>query len=143
MELREIIKKLIISYPTIYGCTMMATLVFCLIFHPDAVFGIDYLGKAMLFALAGDLPSLVFYSKREPDHRSWMIRQVIHLFLLETVLLVFGRYLDYYDNVTEGVLFFFIVLIVYVVVRTLAFSGDFREAKKINQILAKRKSDKK
>ena len=60
MELREIIKKLIISYPIIYGCTMMAAFVCCLVFHPDAVFGIDYLGKALVFALAGDLPSLVF-----------------------------------------------------------------------------------
>ncbi len=68
MELREIIKKLIISYPIIYGCTMMAAFVCCLVFHPDAVFGIDYLGKALVFALAGDLPSLVFCSKRELSH---------------------------------------------------------------------------
>lgn len=55
MELRELIKRLIISYPIIYGCSIMATFVFCLVFDPDSVFGMDYLGKMFLFALAGDL----------------------------------------------------------------------------------------
>jgi len=143
MELREIIKKLIISYPIIYGCTMMAAFVCCLVFHPDAVFGIDYLGKALVFALAGDLPSLVFCSKRELSHREWMVRQIIHLLMLEGVLLLFGWFLKYYETVAEGVFFFFIVLLVYIVVRILAFSGDFKDAKEINQVLAKRKNDKK
>lgn len=139
MELREFIKKLVISYPIIYGCTMMATLVFCLVFAPDAEFGLDYLGEMLLFSLAGDLPTLVFYSKKELSHREQNVRTVIHLLLLEGVLLAIARFMGLYDTITEGIFFFFIVLAVYVVVRALAFSGDVRQAKEINQALAERK----
>ena len=72
-----------------------------------------------------------------------MVRQIIHLLMLEGVLLLFGWFLKYYETVAEGVFFFFIVLLVYIVVRILAFSEDFKDAKEINQVLAKRKNDKK
>lgn len=139
MELREFIKKLVISYPIIYGCSMMATFVFCLVFYPDSVFGVDYFGKMFLFALAGDLPSLVFYSKRELSHKEWMARVIIHLLLLEGVLLVIGRFMGLHDNMVEGIVFFFIVLAVYVVVWLLVFSDDARQAKEINKALEERK----
>ena len=139
MELRELIKRLVISYPIIYGCSMMVTFVFCMIFYPDSVFGVDYFGKMFLFALAGDLPSLVFYSKRELSHKEWMVRIIIHLLLLEGVLLVIGRFMGLHDNMVEGIVFFFIVLAVYVVVRLLVFSDDERQAKEINKALEERK----
>ena len=142
MELRELIKRLVISYPIIYGCSMMATFVFCLVFYPDSVFGLDYFGEMFLFALAGDLPSLVFYSKRELSHKEWMGRIIIHLLLLEGVLLIMGRIMGLHDNITEGIFFFFIVLAVYVVVLLLVFSDDARQAKEINRALEERKSNK-
>ncbi len=139
MELRELIKRLVISYPIIYGCSMMVTFVFCMIFYPDSVFGVDYFGKMFLFALAADLPSLVFYSKRELSHKEQMVRIIIHLLLLEGVLLVIGRFMGLHDNMVEGIVFFFIVLAVYVVVRLLAFSDGLMQAKEINKVLEERK----
>lgn len=139
MELRELIKKLVISYPIIYGCSMMATFVFCLVFYPDSDFGLYYFGEMFLFALAADLPSLVFYSKRELSHKELMVRIIIHLLLLEGVLLVIGRLMGLHENITEGIFFFFIVLAVYVVVWLLVFSDDARQAKEINKALEERK----
>lgn len=139
MELRELIKKLVISYPIIYGCSMMATFVFCMIFYPDSDFRLDYFGKMFLFALVADLPSLVFYSKRELSHKELMVRIIIHLLLLEGVLLVIGRLMGLHDNMAEGIFFFFIVLAVYVVVLLLVFSDDARQAKEINKALEERK----
>lgn len=139
MELRELIKKLVISYPIIYGCSMMATFVFCLVFYPDSDFGLYYFGEMFLFALAADLPSLVFYSKRELSHKELMVRIIIHLLLLEGVLLVIGRLMGLHDNITEGIFFFFIVLAVYVVVWLLVFSDAARQAKEINKALEERK----
>lgn len=139
MELRELIKKLVISYPIIYGCSMMATFVFCLVFYPDSDFGLYYFGEMFLFALAADLPSLVFYSKRELSHKELMVRIIIHLLLLEGVLLVIGRLMGLHENITEGIVFFFIVLAVYVVVWLLVFSDDARQAKEINKALEERK----
>lgn len=143
MELRELIKRLIVSYPIIYGCSIMAAYVFCLFFDPDAVFGLEYLEGFFLFALAGDLPSLVFYSRRELSNREWRIRVILHLLLLEGVLLSFGRVMGLYKTMSEGIFFFFIVLLVYVVVRLLAFSGDISSAKEINEALAEIKKNKK
>lgn len=139
MELRELIKRLVISYPIIYGCSMMATFVFCLVFYPDSVFGLDYFGEMFLLALAGDLPSLVFYSKRALSHNEWMVRIIMHLLLLEGALLVIGRLMGLHDNITEGIFFFFIVLAVYVVVWLLVFADDARQAKEINKVLEERK----
>lgn len=143
MELRELIKRLIVSYPIIYGCSIMAAYVFCLFFDPDTVFGLEYLEGFFLFALAGDLPSLVFYSRRELSNREWRIRVILHLLLLEGVLLSFGRVMGLYKTMSEGIFFFFIVLLVYVVVRLLAFSGDISSAKEINEALAEIKENKK
>lgn len=142
MELRKLMKRLVINYPIIYGCSMMATFIFCMVFYSDSVFGLDYFGEMFLFALAGDLPSMVFYSKRELSHKEWMVRIIIHLLLLEGVLLVIGRLMGLYDNITEGIFFFFIVLAVCLVVWLLAFLDDARQAKEINKALEKRKSNK-
>lgn len=139
MELRDLIKKILVSYPAIYGCSMMATFVFCLVFSKESVFGVDYFGQMLIFSLAGDLPSLIFYSKRELSQKETNVRLVIHFLLLECVLMVFGRYLGLYETVLQGIFFFFIVLAVYVIIRASVFCDDLRKAKQLNDALAERK----
>lgn len=139
MELRDLIKKILVSYPAIYGGSMMATFVFCLLFSEGAVFGVDYFGQMLLFSLAGDLPLLVFYSKKELSQKEMNVRVVIHFFLLECVLMVFGGYLRLYETVFQGVFFFFIILAVYVIVVASVFCGDLRKAKQLNDALAEKK----
>ncbi len=140
MELRDLIKKILFSYPAIYGCSMMATFVFCMVFyHEDAVFGMDYFGLMLLFSLAGDLPILVFYSKREMSQKEMNVRLLIHFLLLECVLMVLGRFFGLYKSFLQGVFFFFIVLVVYVIIRASVFCEDIRRAKQLNDALAERK----
>lgn len=142
MELGKLIKKICVSYPVIYGGSMMATLVFCLVFYPERVFGLDYLAKMLLFSLAGDLPILVFCSGKELSQQEWMVRMILHFVLLEVVLMTFGGIWGLYENFIEGIAFFLIVLLVYIGVRLIVFSDDSRQAEQMNQALLNKKKQK-
>lgn len=139
MEPKKIIGKIILGYPIIYGGSMMATYLFCMIFDKDAAFTLNYFGYMFLFALAGDLPTLVFCSKRELSKKEWNIRLLLHFILLEAVLLVFAGILGMYHTLAEGIFFFFLTMAVYIMVRGLTFAGDIMEVKKINERLRERK----
>lgn len=135
MELRELLKRIVNSYFVIYGCSMMGTLLFCLIFDPESVFDVRYLEWMLLFSALGDLPALVFYSRKELTEKQWRVRLVIHFILLEAVLLVTAKYLKLYETFVQGAVFAGIILLVYVLVRAVCFAGDFRTAKDINDKL--------
>ena len=139
MELQQLIKKLIISYPLIYGGAMIATLIYCLVFEPDASFGLDYFGWMLLFALAGDLPSVLFYSRKELTRRQWNVRTLVHFLILELVLLIFAQKLELYHTFQQGLFFAALVLAVYLIVMFGCFAGNSAEAKKINERLKEMK----
>ena len=139
MELGKLIKKICVSYPVIYGGSMMA---FCLVFYPERVFGLDYLAKMLLFSLAGDLPILVFCSGKELSQQEWMVRMILHFVLLEVVLMTFGGIWGLYENFIEGIAFFLIVLLVYIGVRLIVFSDDSRQAEQMNKALLNKKKQK-
>lgn len=141
MEPKKLFGKMILGYPIIYGGSMMATYLFCMIFDRNATFTLAYFGYMFLFALAGDLPTLVFCSKRELSKKEWNIRVMLHLILLEAVLLGIAGTLGLYDTLTEGIFFFFLILAVYIMVRGLTFAGDILEVKKINERLRERKQE--
>lgn len=135
MELRELLRRIVNSYFVIYGCSMLGTLVFCLIFEPDSVFNVQYLEWMLLFSALGDLPALVFYSGKELTIKQWRIREVIHFVILETVLLTAANCMGMYHTFSEGMVFAGIILLVYVLVRAVCFAGDFQTAKNINDQL--------
>lgn len=135
MELRELLKRMINSYFVIYGCSMMGTLLYSLIFMPDEVYNVEYFEWMLVFSLAGDLPALVFYSRKELTKRQWQGRLIIHFALLEAVLLVMAKYLKMYRTFLQGAVFAGIVLLVYILVRAVCFAGDFQTAKDINDKL--------
>lgn len=135
MEGKELIKRLLVSYPLIYGGAMMATWFCCKIYAPDSVFDLDYFGWMFLVALAGDLPSLIFYSTKELTEKQWMFRMAVHLAMLETVLLIIGYFMEFYESVVQGMIFAAAVFFVYAAVKGICFTGDSVEAKKINERL--------
>lgn len=142
MEFGKLIKKICVSYPVIYGGSMMATLAFCLVFYPERVFGLDYLAKMLLFSLAGDLPILVFCSGKELSQQEWMVRMILHFVLLEVVLMTFGGIWGLYETFIEGIAFFLIVFLVYIGVRLIVFSDDSRQAEQMNKALLNKKKQK-
>ena len=139
MEGKELIKRLLMSYPVIYGGAMMATWLCCIIYSPEIRFGLDYFAWMFLVALLGDLPLLWFYSRKELTNKQWRVRLLLHFITLETILLLVGYYMTWYETFTEGLVFTFSILCVYVIVRTISFTGDLLEARKLNEQLKKLK----
>lgn len=139
MDGREILKKIILGYPLIYGGAMMATFICVFIYAPSEKFGVDYFGWMFLVALIADLPALIFYSKKKLTKKQWNIRTVLHAVTLTLVMLVMGHLMDFYETFNEGIIFMVTVIGVYLMVSGLSFAGDILEAKSINEQLKKMK----
>ena len=139
MDGREILRKMISGYPIIYGGTMMGTWFCILVYAPSEKFGVDYFSWMFLVALLGDLPILIFYSKKKLTEKQWKIRTVLHALVLAVVMLVVGYAFDFYDNLKEGIIFMVTVIGVYLMVSMIGFAGGILEAKRINEQLKKMK----
>ena len=135
MEGREILKKMILGYPLIYGGVMMATWLCSLIYRPNAMFGVNYFGWMFLVALVGDLPMLIFYSKGKMTKQQWNIRTILHALVLMLVMLGAGYFLGFYANFKEGIIFMATVIGVYLMVSGLSLASDIIEVNQINEKL--------
>jgi hypothetical protein len=96
-----------------------------------------------LFALAGDLPTLVYYSKKELSPRSRFIRDVIHFLLLETVIVTFGNILGQVSGVRQSIILALEVLLFYLLVILITWLIDHKTAKDINKQLANMRAERK
>ena len=135
MDGREILKKMILGYPLIYGGAMMATWLCTLIYSPKATYGVDYFGWMFLVALVADLPMLIFYSKGEMTKQQWNIRAIFHVIILILVMLGAGYILGFYGRFKEGIIFMATVIVVYLMVSGLSFAGDVIEVNRVNEKL--------
>jgi NADH:ubiquinone oxidoreductase subunit 3 (subunit A) len=96
-----------------------------------------------LFALAGDLPSLVYYSNKEFSIKSRYLRMVIHFVLLEVVILTFGNITGQVSGVEQTALFGLEILGIYLLVGLINWLIDRKTANNINQQLSNIRSEKK
>lgn len=129
------IKQFVRDYFIIYAGCMMGTLVFCTFFYPAVEFGLEYFRWMMLFALLGDLPVFIFYSRRELTEKQIFLRYALHMIVLEVVLLTTAYFLGCYENFGQGCFFAMIILGVYVIVRLINYHSDSKIAKSVNQRL--------
>ena len=134
--MRDIIKDMINNYFIIFTGCMAGTWIFCMLFYPDATFNLKYFQWMALFALVGDLPNMVFYSKHELSEKQQLARIIIHLILIETMLMVFAKYLGIYETLTQALVMVLIIIGVYVVVRVIDYIGNSKTAKELNERLA-------
>lgn len=133
MDFSELKKMMIHDFFYIYTGSIFGTYLFCTIFYPDIEFGLDYFVWMALFSLAGDLTLLVFYSARVLTQKQFLVRSVIHFFLLEGVLMTFAGILRLYETPVEAAAFALVVSVVYAMVKLLTFKQQSREAEKINK----------
>ena len=133
MDFGELKKMMIHDFFYIYAGSIFGTYLFCSVFYPDAVFALSYFRWMAIFSLAGDATLLVFYSKKVLTERQFLMRTIIHFILLETVLMIFAGVLKLYESVLEAAAFFFVVLLVYIMVKFLSFKNGSKEAEAINR----------
>lgn len=133
MDFKELKREMLLGFFYIYAGSMFGTYVFCSVFYPDITFGLNYIRWMALFSLTGDATLLVFYSKKVLTERQFLVRTVIHFILLEIVLMIFAGVLRLYESPLQGVVFFFVILLVYLMVKLLSFKSGSKEAEAINR----------
>jgi len=141
MGIIEILKKMLHNYLLIYGGSVIATWVYCMIFEPSAVFKLGYFTGMMFFAACGDLPTIVFYSRKKLTERQWVIRSRIHLLLLLAVLLTMARILKIYQTFWQGFILCILILGVYFVINLFTYRSDQKTADEINEKILEIKNE--
>lgn len=135
-EIGNFLKRFVV----IYGFSMLATWVFCLVFYRDAELNIfHYFSNMILFSLCADLTSLVYLSSHELSQREWWVRTGINLLLLEITLLPLGYHFEMWRGFGGGLLFFIIVIAVTMGVHLVGYGQDIATANKLNDRLRERR----
>ncbi len=140
MNGEELLKVMLRSFCMIATGVVVSMYVFCLIFYPNVSFELDDIGRILLMAIAGDLPYLLFYSRKELSKKQMHLRQLVHLFVLLALLLYFARLWDWITltSAKEVVVFLSLVLGVYAVVCLATAYRDKKLADKLNRSLKER-----
>lgn len=140
MNLKSLLRMMFLHYFIIYALTMIATLVFCLFTSKDATFGVDYFWQSMLFALAADLPLLVYYSKKELSNKQYWIRTLLHAALLEALLMPSGYLIGMWAGIGGAAAFFFCIIAVDAAVRGITYLNAKFVADRLNEALKTRRN---
>lgn len=86
MQLKEILKNMIRDYFIITTAILVCTIVFCSFFNPDAAFTLAELKIILLLGALTDLPTLLYYSKRELTGKEFEIRFVMQVAIIAVIV---------------------------------------------------------
>jgi len=139
MKRLDLFKAIIRNYFIIFTIIILGTA----LLNPTHAFSFREIMLTAVFALAGDLPSLVYYSKGELSIKSRYVRMAIHFILLEAVILTFGNIMGQVSGVEQTVLFGLEVFGIYVLVGFINWLIDRKTASDINQQIATMRAEKK
>lgn len=137
MSVREFFRRFIL----IYGFTMLATGLFCVLIRKQDTIEVVYFGQAALFSLCANAISLVYYSHHELSQGEWWVRTGIHTLLLEIILMVLGFWMKMWQGYVEGMVFFVIVLLVDAGVSLAEYGKNLVIAIGINKRLKERREN--
>lgn len=135
MDIKVLIRKMIVQYFWVLSGTMIAIIIYCTIKMPETVFTIKFMWQILGLCLLSECPMFVFYSRKELRKRQWYMRELLHTVLLELVLLIAGKKMGMYQGLFDGILFAAIIFIVNVFVKIMNYTRDWRVADKINRQL--------
>lgn len=96
---------------------------------------IYFVWQVVLTGVVGALPSFIFYSKKELTKKQWIVRYVVHFFVIETIILTEGWIFDWYSGIFSALTIAFIVVLVYVVVYAYSYFLKFNTVKRVNSAL--------
>lgn len=136
MNIRELMRMMLLQFFICYTCTMAATVFFCRFNTPPVtVLEVSYLWQAGIFSLCVVLPVMLYYAKEELSTKQWWNRTIAHTVVLEAVALTAGRIIGMYQGIAGGAAFFVTVLIIDGLVRWFTYLGDRSVADAINKEL--------
>ena len=136
MNKKELMHTMLVEYFVIYNLSMMCTILFCYFNQPQIkMLPVSYLGEVAVFSFLACLPTTIYYSKSQ----NVLVQTIIHTILLEIILLIAGYQIGMYEDVLGGLLFFFTILVVDILVRLFNYLNDCHLASEINKALKSRK----
>jgi len=139
MELKDFIKELIRNYFIIFAIIVIMITLLRQIFSPGAYFELTDIFIYMICALVADLPSMIFYSKKEISEKEMRLRRIIHFVILEAVLLTLANVMGWVTGGLNTFLFALQIGVIYMLVRSFSWLDDRRAARKINEKLKEMK----
>lgn len=141
MRTEEILKKMAVSFFIIVTGIVCSMYLFCLIFNPNVAFSLTDIGRILLMAVAGDLPFLLFLSRKELNKEQMLVRNVIHFVVLSALLLYLAVRWDWVDPKDGGetAVFLLTILLVYAAVFFIDSFRDKKLTEKLNERLEERR----
>lgn len=98
---------------------------------------IYYPFQILLTGLITSLPSALFYFRSEPSKKQYYLRFFIHFCLIEAIVMTEGGLMGWYGDISEAIVVFVIVILVYAAVVLYSRLEDAHTAKNINDALDK------
>lgn len=141
MKLIDYIKNLIKDYFIIFAIIVIFITILRQIFSPNEYFELKDIYIYMICALAGDLPSLIFYSPKEISEKEMRLRRIIHFMVLETILLTLANVTGWVNGILNTIIFALQIAIIYGLVRFLSWRDDKKAALRINEKLKAMKDE--
>lgn len=140
MNIRELIRMMLLQFFICYTCTMGATVFFCRLNTPPVTtLELSYLWQVGIFSVFAVLPGAVYYTRKELNEKQWKQRTILHTILLVAVLMIAGHWIHMYEGLLGAFLFFISILVIDCVVRGLTYLADQKVADAINLQLQKKR----
>lgn len=133
MSKKEFFKELLYKYFIIVTLINVSTFVLGSIFRPNETFGYSAFLSPLIYGLVSLVPLGLTYSPRELTPKQAVVREILRLFLLEAVLILFGMGLKNLsaENVPTILGFALSVLVIYLLVMLVSWVLDSRQAKQL------------
>lgn len=142
--MKAFIQKMIQSFFIIATGSLASTAIFITLIDPHATLDVIILWQILAIALLTTPLSFIFYAHREFSKKEALIRQVIHYIILNIVLVGCAYLFDWFSIRTPKNLLLFIglIFIVYLSANYFCFTGDKKEANKLNEKIKQYQKEK-
>ena len=135
------VKKVMIIFFVSTTCICAAMALVGVTFESDTRFGYESFWSPLIFGAIASFPSLVTYSKKELSFKQTVIRNIIHLILLEAAILSVLYFGGMLTSVSLAISLGVSILLIDITVDLVLWLNDKRTAKEFNNALKKLQND--
>ena len=135
MTIKERIVDMFMTFVIVTACVTIFEGILGVVFLPDQRFGYSAFFSPPLFGLLSALLGLVNYSSKELTIRQMLVRQAIHLILIEMAVFGLNAFSGIYFEMKLCVALALSIAVVYAVVCVILWINDQRSASQFNQKL--------
>lgn len=132
-----LIKKVVMGFCISITCITAAMALIGVVFAPDVRFGYDAFLSPLLFGFMASLPGLVKYSRKELSPKQVLVRDIVHVVLLEAVVLSTLFLAGLLTSSAMVISLGCAILVIYATVKLVLWLQDKNTAKEFNADLLK------